>query len=362
MLPEIARLRLTSQRLAGPKLGTAAEVVTWMGALQAQDGPAATWAIALRMRRPRAADIALAVDRGHIVRTWPMRRTLHYVPAEDARWMLEALASRMLRGMGGRYRSLGLGEKDLARARRVLRRGLAGGQRLTRPAAYALLERSGVATRGQRGIHILAHLSMEGTLCLGPREGKQPTFVLLDDWVPRAKSERSREDALADLARRYMRSHGPATARDLAWWAGLPLRDARAALVRASLDLVEDDGRWHAPRLRAARVGSAHALPAFDEMLVAYKDRTASLAQLRPDRVPPAAGLLSPTMVLDGQVVALWTRTLTRRGVTVAYRPLRALSAREHERLAAAAQGYADFLGLELELRGTLARTRPGRP
>ncbi|HEV8360206.1 MAG TPA: winged helix DNA-binding domain-containing protein [Candidatus Thermoplasmatota archaeon] len=336
----IARERLVRQRLAGGKLAGPGQVVRWMGAVQAQDVPAALWAVAQRTRAPRRDAVLRALDRGDIVRTWPMRRTLHLVPAEDAAWMLARLAPRLLRGNAGRYRALGLGMRDIDRGRSVLRRALRGGGRTTRPAAYATLERRGVSPRGQRGIHILAHLAMEGTLCLGPLEGARSTFVLLEEWVPRPAPPPT--DPLAELARRYLRSHAPASDRDFAWWAGVSLTDARAALARVA-----------PPRpARPAPQGRAHLLSAFDELLVAYQDRAPSLARIPPRKVPPAAGLLSPTLALDGQVVGLWTRTLAGATVKVACKPLVPLDAAEREALARAAAGYARFLGADLDLRG----------
>ena len=255
--------------------------MAWFGAVQAQDYRGFLWAVGQRLAASVAADVEEAIATRAIVRTWPMRRTLHFVAAADARWMLGLLAARLVRSNAGRYRQLELEAATFARSRKVLARALAGGGRLTRPAAYAALERGGISPEGQRGIHILAHLAQEGMICFGAREGNQPTFVLLDDWVP-AAPRLSREEALARLATMYFRSHGPATARDFAWWAGLPARDVAAAVVEAAPALVREThaGRHYftGPGAPPRRLRSAALLPPWDEYLVAYKGREAALA------------------------------------------------------------------------------------
>jgi hypothetical protein len=345
--PSVAQRRLAAQHVARPALASPRDAVAWLGAVQAQDLAAATWALALRTRgQPRLADVQRAIERGEIVRTWPMRRTLHFVPAEDARWMVRTLAARQLRRSASRRRALGLGESHLDAARRALARALRGGGRVTRPEAYAILGRAGVPTSGQRGIHLLADLAQEGTLCIGPNEGKQPTFVLLDEWA-----KRPRDGSLAALAQRYAASHGPASLADFAWWTGLAQRDAREALASAR-GIREGREGWQAIRPRAAREASpaAHLLPAFDELAVAYKDRSALLA--RAGRVTsPQVGLLSPSILLGGQVVGTWGRTMSRGRVEIELKPLVAWSAAEREAVEREAEAYARFLGLDASVK-----------
>ena len=342
---DIARRRLAAQHVAKPALATPRAVVSHLGALQAQDHAAALWAIGLRLRKPSLAAVHRAVARGEILRTWPMRGTLHFVAAKDARALVALLAPRALARAAGRRRELGLTDATLRKARAVLTRALAGGAALTRPDAYATLERAGVRTTGQRGIHVLGHLAQEGTLCVGPHEGKQPTFVLLDEWAPRSK-----ELDLAALARRYAASHGPAQAADFAWWAGVPLAQARAALEASGARQGEDG--WSAPRPRVASEPSpaAHLLPAFDESAVAYKDRSAALARVG-SRANAQIGLLSPSILVDGQMVGTWGRKIAKERVRIALKPLVAWTRAERDAIEEAAQRYADFLGLGLDVK-----------
>ncbi len=148
-----------------------------------------------------------------------MRGTLHFVAAADARWMLDLLAPRVIAATAGRRQQLELDTRVFTRSRKVIVKALEGDRQVTRSGLYQLLEAAGISTRDGRGLHILMHFALEGLVCFGAREGKQPTFALLAEWAPHARSL-ARDEALAELARRYFTSHGPATWRDFAWWSG----------------------------------------------------------------------------------------------------------------------------------------------
>ena len=340
---ELVQRRLAGQRLVGPPLSSPAEVVRWLGAVQAQDYRGALWGIALRTRAATEAEVERALAGRAVVRSWPMRRTLHIVAAADLRWMLRHLASRAVRGMAGRHRALGLEPGDFVRAGRLLEKALAGGGQLTRAEIYQLLARGGVKPDEQRGIHIIATLAMEGLLCFGPHRGKLPTFVLLDEWLPPAPVL-DREAALAELARRYLSSHGPASAADLAWWAGLSLGEARAAIAGARPDVRRP------PRASA----TAHLLPPYDEYTVAYKDRSAILDPALVDAT--RGGIFSPVVVLDGRVAGIWRQKRTQRAVAVTAELVAPPTAAQRRALEAAAARLGAFLGLPAELSAAVRR------
>ena len=341
--------RVSNQQLRNPRLETAAELVRWMGAVQAQDYAGSLWAVGLRTASALASDVEDAIAARSVVRTWPMRRTLHLVPAEDARWMLRLLASRVITGSRGRYRALGLDDATFARSRTLLSRALAGGNRLARQDAYAVLERGGVSPAGQRGIHIISHLAQQGLLCFGPREGRQPTFVLLEEWLPAAPA-RSDVDCLAQLARSYFRSHGPATVRDFSWWTGLALRDARKAMEAAGLELgAKSSG---VPRRRAVASGKPAAvlLPPWDEYLVGYKDRTAALGHLAPDHPRLAGAIGIPLILIDGRARGAWRRELTPSQVRSRLEYWGRVTDAERQAVEDAGRRYGRFVGRELVL------------
>jgi len=203
---EIVRRRLATQRISSTAFTRPEQVVAWLGAVQAQDYLGALWAVGLRFNGATEREVERALEERTIVRTWPMRGTLHFVAATDARWMIELLAPRKVAAVLSRLRSFGIDEAVLKRARRILTTKLDGGRRLTRSAAYAVLEDAGIATTAQRGLHILWWLAQHCIICFGPREGKQQTFVLFDEWLPQTKAL-PRQEALATLAHRYFTGH-----------------------------------------------------------------------------------------------------------------------------------------------------------
>ena len=349
----IARRRLDAQRVTGARFDSPEEVVSWLGAVQAQDYLGALWAVGLRMKHARESDVERALADGRIVRTWPMRGTLHFVAAADARWMTQLLAPHIVSGAAKRIRELELDAKTFTRAAKVLEKELAG-RRVIRPEVYRLLERAKISTRGQRGIHLLWKLAQDCLICFGPREGKQQTFVLFDEWLPTARP-RPRDEALGELALRYFESHGPATAGDFTWWARLRAADAREALALASgaLQVETFDGAtfYSVPGRAPTKSRDAHVLPAFDEFLVAYTDRSAALDVAHKLRVNDGGGILKPTFVVDERVHGTWQRTLSRQHVTVKLNAFSPLSPPRQRALARAFERYADFLGLRFRPR-----------
>jgi hypothetical protein len=349
---DLAARRLAAQRISTPTFTRPSEVVTWLGAVQAQDYLGALWAVGLRLADAREADIERALADREIVRMWPMRGTLHFVAATDARWMTELLAPRAAASAEGRLHGLGIDAKVLARAARVLGRALEGGCRLTRPEAYAELARAKIATEAGRGMHILWRLAHDMLICFGPRAGKQQTLVLFDEWLPSAP-RRPREQALAELAARYFTGHGPATVADFAWWSGLALRDARLAIELAGTHLEPEDldgaRYWSATAAPAAPASRrAYLLPPFDELLVGYTDRSAYVDPAHSRRVNAGGGILNATIVAGDRVVGTWKRRLGRRAVAVEIAPFLRIERLHARAVDAELARYARFLGLSL--------------
>ena len=347
----LTALRLASQHIGASGLSTPGDVVRWMLAIQAQDLPGAKWSVGLRAPLTSEATVEAAFDSGEIVRSWPMRGTLHLVPADDLGWMLELTAPRALRSAASRRAALGIAEADAEHAREIAVASLTGGRALTRAAILASIAAGGVSTEGQRGYHLLWYLAQTGTLVQGAARGRQQTFSLLDEWV-RAPRRLDRDEALGELAFRYFRSHGPATARDLARWSGLTMADVQRGLAVSGglLTRLDVDGvRYHlapealAPASAGARV---HLLPGFDEYLLGYGDRTAALAaEHSPAVVPGGNGMFKPTVVAEGEVVGTWRRTVTRGEILVAPLLWGPLEGALREALVQAVGAYGAFLG-----------------
>lgn len=324
---DIALLRLVAQRVVGPSPGGPSDVVEWVTAMQAQDLPGALDSIALRAENHSLDGVRAAFDARELVRTWPMRGTLHAVRADDAAWLTELLADRPLTAMARRREDLGLEDDDVALARRTLIDALTGGGALGRTDLLARWTAAGVGVTGGRGYHLLALFAHERLTCLGPLLGTDQAFVLLDEWVPnhrRLGRDLDRDEALTELALRYLRSHGPASERDLARWAGLPLRDIRAGIAGAGDELttLEVEGTTYhldpaTPDLLAEHRSAAravHLLPGFDEIVLGYADRSATVPTEHADRVVPGGnGVFRGTVLHEGVAVGTWRRTGTGR-------------------------------------------------
>lgn len=354
---EIVSQRLHNQRLASPEFKKPVDVVHWLGAVQAQDFNGAKWALAQRMRTTTNSLIEEAYNEGKILRTHLMRPTWHFVAPDDIRWLLQLTASRVNVACGSNYRKLELDAALFKRCNKALTKALKGGQHLTRTALRTVINQAGVAADDSlRLVHILLYAELDGLICSGPRLGNQFTYALLDERVPETK-KLNREEALAKLTRRYFTSHGPATLQDFIWWSGLTAADAKngLALVEPHLTKALADGKVYWTSGSVMRVGrslrSAYLLPAFDEYIVAYKDRKAVLDLNKSKLLMIDNGILGPTIIVDGKIAGSWRRTNGKNSVMMTLNPFRPLSKTEKLAIGKAMDRYATFLGLPIEIK-----------
>jgi hypothetical protein len=291
--------------------------VRGLTAMQAQDFPGALCSVALRTRQATRAVVEAALDAGEVVRSWPMRGTLHLVAAEDLGWLVQTLAPRVLRASIRRRSDLGLDEAVLERGRELSVEAL-DGPGLRRGELLAYWDGHGLSTSGQRGYHLLGYLAQTGTLCLGPLQDGEQRVVLVEQWIPSPR-HLERDEALGELALRYFRGHGPATVKDLIRWAHLVAADARAGTeaARSELMSVVVDGIEYLmdpqtpQRLGAARTQAEGVLllPGFDELVLGYADRTMTVpAQFAERIVPGGNGVFRPTVISGGRAVGTWRR------------------------------------------------------
>jgi len=342
---------MVAQQIGGGELSTPLEVVRRMLALQAQDFPGVKWSVGIRQTGATEVAVETACDAGEIVRSWPLRGTLHLVAGEDLGWLLALTAPRATASAAGRRASLGITEDDVEKAREIARSALSGRRVLTRDALLAIIDAAGVSTLGQRGYHLLWYLAQTGTLVLGATAGRKQTFALLDEWVSQPRPLGG-DEALGELAVRYFGSHGPATAADLARWSGVTVGEVRRGIgiCGATLTTLELDGvTYHlAPETLdgAAPTARVHLLPGFDEYLLGYGDRTAALAREHSEAIVPGGnGMFKPTIVVDGEVVGTWKRTLRAREIVIETAPFARLPSPVHEGLAKAVEAYGAFTG-----------------
>ena len=321
-----------------------------MGAMQAQDHAGALWAIALRTPNLTLEDIEKEISDRKIVRTWPMRGTLHYVAAEDLRWMQTLLTPRVIKSYAGRRAQLGIDDATLTKAEAIITNSLKG-TGLTRAELYQLFENGGVDPKGQKGIHLIGYFAHMGLVCHGVHVDKQPTYVLVDEWIGQTEPI-SREESLKRLAEHYFKSHGPTTLKDFAGWGFMTMTDAKTGLELAkdSLKHIEIEGTVHWMNkdtpLKTSEAPEAFLLPGFDEFILGYKDRSAVATVEHMQRILPGGnGLFLPTIVIDGQVVGLWKKTVRKSGTTITLDPFRKLTKAELKSLEKPAVRYGLFLG-----------------
>jgi hypothetical protein len=325
---DLIRRRLANQRLSRSSFRTPAQVVSWLGAMQSQDYSGAKWAIGLRAT-VTDEDVDRACDEGAIVRTHILRPTWHFVARDDIRWML-ALSGPRVNGLCAHYyRTMELDDRTFTRSRNVFERVLQDGRSLTRPELGAALGRAGITASGTRLAFLTLRAELDAVICNGPRRGKQLTYALLDERVPPRRASPvgpasfDRDAALAELARRYFTSHGPATLKDYVWWSGLTVRDARAGIDLAGSSLVRDEvdefTYWSADR-RTPRAGAssrAYLLPNYDEYLIAHKDRHLVMSRGSDDAVTRIKDPFVHHVVIDGRLAGSWTRTVNNGSVHV---------------------------------------------
>jgi hypothetical protein len=363
--------RLDNQWLLSPVSRTPAEVVAHLGAVQAQEYPLARWGVGQRALHVTDAMVEAAFDAGDILRTHVLRPTWHFVVPADIRWMLALTGPRVLRVMAPYIRAVELDDRLMRRAQAVITRALEGALPLTRHELGAALARARISATGQRLALLVMRAELDGLICSGPRLGRQFTYALMDDRAPRC-SPRERDEALAELTRRFFLSHGPATVHDFAWWSGLTVGDARVGLhltgqALASRDI---DGHtfWFAadrpPSPRRTRARSVHLLPIYDECLIAYKHRSPAIgvpasghSRPRTDRSAqalPQPGRLN-AVVIDGRLEGSWGRAMTPKGVEVQIVLQRNPDGPTRRLLDAALGRYARFMSARLSVTRRVA-------
>jgi hypothetical protein len=324
MKPELLlTARLTAHGFEPSKFTTPLEVVTAFGAMQAQDYGQALWAIGSRIPDSTRQDIEAALNRFEIIRTWSMRGTIHFVPAVDAKWMVNLLTPRITAKLKSRRAELNVTQENLDRCTDILKKALSGKVLLTRPQIFELFEEVGEPTANQRGYHILLELAQRGLIFIGPNSGKQPTFGLLDEFV--ASRALSRDESLRTIATRFFTGHAPASLEDFAYWSGLTIADARKAIELASKQLMAIEIKettyfaGTAFRVPIAPIkNSVHLMAGFDEYFLPYRNRHTIIDIDHANHVVPGGnGVFKPTIVIDGKVCGVWTRQIKARSVKV---------------------------------------------
>ena len=346
---EITTVRLINQQLTAPTFTDPVKLVSYMGAVQAQDYAASKWALGLRIKNSSDASIEKAINDGKIIRTHILRPTWHYVAAADIKWMLKLSAPRVNAFNASMYRKHGLDDAIFQKTNKVLIKTLQGNKQLTRNEIAEALQQAKIATDELRLILLLMHAELDGIICNGIKQEKQFTYALLDERVPKNLTIKG-DEALAELAKKYFISRGPATIQDFVWWSGLNSSDAKKAIdiIRPILisEIIDTKTYWMKKEIQPVneKLPSLQLLPAFDEYTIAYKDRGAALDPKY--RKQTGNGIFNPQLIIDGKVAGTWKRTLKKEKVSVEINPFIKLNKMQQTTIDKEIGRYADFLGL----------------
>lgn len=353
-LSHISHIRLANQQISSARFKTAREVVGWMGAMQAQDFNMAKWAVGLRLSGATMNVVDDAFNWGDILRTHLLRPTWHLVASDDIRWMLHLTAPRIKTSLRLRHRELELTEAIVAKSNDAMV-GALEDRHLTREELVDVLTGIRIPTDENRASHLLLRAELDGLICSGASRDGKYTYALLDS---RATSIGAlhREEALALLTRRYFFSHGPATLRDFTWWSGLSATDARNGLesIRSELvsETVGEDLFWFASSFAVPVLANdkAFLIPAFDEFIISYRSRNASMSEINLSKAVSNNGIFRPVIVTHGKVSGLWKRTIKGNKVLVETEFFRPHSMEEQFMVASATETFGHFLGKKVVL------------
>ncbi|MGN6398186.1 MAG: winged helix DNA-binding domain-containing protein [Mucilaginibacter sp.] len=345
---DISRLRLFNQHLASQRFNKPAEIINYLGAIQAQDYAGAKWAVGMRLQKSKGSAIDKALTDGNIIRTHVLRPTWHFVTPADARWMIELSAPRIARQAAGRHRQLKLDSRIFKISNDALAKELDGNRQLSRTDMAAVLHKAGIDINEERFSHILMQAELDKVICSGGRQGNQFTYALFDDRVPQYPSL-PHNDAVKELVKRYFISRGPATVQDFTWWSGLTVTDAKAG-IEANRDrlteVILNGVRYLVNKGRQQTIGRAplaYLLPAYDEYAVAYSDRNVAINKKYKEQTKYI--IFAPAVLIDGKVAGTWRRTLKGKALEVDLNIFGKLNPAHNKAVDKAVERYKKFIG-----------------
>jgi DNA glycosylase AlkZ-like len=352
MFQDTPKVRLQNQMLTSHQYEKPEEVVSWFGAMQAQDFAAAKWALALRTKNQTVTDIEQAFNEGKILRTHIMRPTWHFVTPSDIRWLLALTAERIHRFNGHYYRQSGLNKTIFKKSNEVIHKALSNGKQLTRNELNEYLTAAQVPTENLGLSYTIMQAELEGIIISGPRRGKQFTYMLLDERVPKSKTK-TNDEALAELTKRYFQSHGPAQLQDFSWWSGLTTTDAKRGIEIMQTKLAQEtiNGKqyWFInsdQKVKHTNISNL-LLPNFDEYIVGYTDRSAIYDKSHDHKLDARGNaFFQHTIVSNGRIIGTWKRTIKAKTLVVTLTVFEKISEEQQNLLAKQAERFGKFLNL----------------
>ncbi len=349
MKNEIIKQRLQNQQIHAAEANSPTELVAWMGAMQAQDYEMSKWALGVRLPNQTEGALEAALNNGEVLRTHVLRPTWHLVSPTNIRWMLELSRPQIEKIVAGYNQRLGLDFSIRDKSNTIIEKALEEQPNLTRNELMQELENQGIIASDIRAAHLMFHAELTGLVCSGIRKGKQLTYALLDKRAPLTQPL-LREEALTKLATLYFQSHSPATLKDFAWWSGLTLTDARKGIenIKEQLEtLAIDKTVYYVFPSKTIKTEQKDIvlLPAFDEYMVSYTDRTAALPLEYTKQAISSNGIFTPIIVHNGKVIGVWKRKLKTKYVEIELMPFEPISKDLSDKIKAHFRDYQNYLG-----------------
>jgi hypothetical protein len=350
----ISTIRFRNQQIAGSGFIAVKEIASWMGALQAQDFKMSKWAFGIRLKDSTETTINKAIDSGEIIRTHLLRPTWHFVSSKDIYWISELTAAQIRASVKFRDIELGLTEAIFRKSNSVIEKSLRNGIHLTREELISNLVKANIDVADNRASHLLLRAETNGIMCGGRLKNSKPTYTLLSEWVTKTKTL-YRDEALKELSQRYFTSHGPATLQDFTWWSGLSSNDSKLALefIKSDLlsEIIEKQTYWfvNSGNYPVNDPHKVFLLPAYDEFLISYRDRTASLPFLNQKNAVSVNGIFYPTIVRNGQVIGTWKHINKKESVVLEMNLFDKTDPETEIDFSEASAQYANFIGKETE-------------
>jgi hypothetical protein len=314
------------------------------------------WAVGVRSAEGRKQLFDAAFASGAILRTHVLRPTWHLVSADDISWMLDLTAPQIYTAMRSRHQQLGLTSRYINKCLKAIEKALSGGVHLTRKELVTALARSGIQVGGDNApAHIMLHAELEKLVCSGMPAGKEQTFALFHERVQNLQTF-PRAEAIARLADTYFQTRGPATIEDFSWWSGLSKRDATAGIeaIKARLDhvTVSDQIYWfNENHLKdPGHTTGVYLLPAYDEFLLSYQDRTAVLPKPQFTTVISNNGIFRPIVVTNGTVSGIWSSKNTRKAISITIQHFTRPGQKHKDAISSVAGQFGVFHGKEIEV------------
>lgn len=350
-LNDIAAHRLQCQQLNGSAFKKAADLVKWFGAIQGQEYAQSKWGIGLRLPHLDDPAIEKEITDGKIIRTHLLRPTWHLVAAADLRWMLMLTAPRVSAINAYMYRKMELNDALFKRCHGIFEKALRGNKHLTREELSKTLKEHGIEAEGTRLVCILMHAELAALVCSGKRQGNQFTYALLEERVKPVK-EKTREEALLELTKRYFKSRGPATLKDYSTWSGLSLTDCKKGIaLTGSLftkEVIEKETYFFETQSIKPLSNKIQLLPIYDELIMGYKNRDAIL-QFKHHSAKTFT--FDNTILVEGQITGTWRRSIKAKTIEFEYQMLKPLSPSQKAGFMEVTHRFGEFYKLPVQVR-----------